>query len=116
MRTAVTIITEEEWAAVRERFPEGSQIRMPSGETGLLNFIDAGGTLHVDMEDGRSLTLTPDADDFTAVPPDAESMIKFKLYMPISATLGSVMKVLQFYKQYGIISQHKEVLVWFIRK
>ena len=31
-------------------------------------------------------------------------------------TVGSVMKVLQFYKQYGIISQHKEVLVWFIRK
>ena len=89
MRTAVTIITEEEWAAVRERFPEGSQIRMPSGETGLLNFIDAGGTLHVDMEDGRSLTLTPNADDFTAVPPDAESMMKFKLYMPISATLGA---------------------------
>ena len=29
---------------------------------------------------------------------------------------GSVMKVLQFYKQYGIISQHKEVLLWFIRK
>ena len=38
----MTHITEEEWAAVRERFPEGSQIRMPSGETGLLNFIDAG--------------------------------------------------------------------------
>ena len=30
--------------------------------------------------------------------------------------VGGVMKVLQFYKQYGIISQHKEELVWFIRK
>ena len=89
MRTAVTIITEEEWAAVRERFPEGSQIRMPSGETGLLNFIDAGGLLHVDTEDGRSLTLAPEEDDFTAAPPDAESMMKFKLYMPISATLNA---------------------------
>ena len=87
MRTAVTIITEEEWAAVRERFPEGSQIRMPSGETGLLNFIDAGGTLHVDMEDGRSLTLTPDADRFEATPPDTAKMSGLKLYMPISASL-----------------------------
>ena len=85
----MTHITEEEWAAVRERFPEGSQIRMPSGETGLLNFIDAGGLLHVDTEDGRSLTLAPEEDDFTAAPPDAESMMKFKLYMPISATLGA---------------------------
>ena len=85
----MTHITEEEWAAVRERFPEGSQIRMPSGETGLLNFIDAGGLLHVDTEDGRSLTLAPEADNFTSVPPDTESMMKFKLYMPISATLGA---------------------------
>ena len=35
---------------------------------------------------------------------------------PTEGNEGSVMKVLQFYKQYDIISQHKEVLVWFIRK
>ena len=85
----MTHITEEEWAAVRERFPEGSRIRMPSGETGLLNFIDAGGLLHVDTEDGRSLTLTPDTDGLTVEPPDTANMDAVKLYMPISATLGA---------------------------
>ena len=85
----MTHITEEEWAAVRERFPEGSRVRMPSGETGLLNFIDAGGLLHVDTEDGRSLTLTPDTDGLTVEPPDTANMDAVKLYMPISATLGA---------------------------
>ena len=89
MRAAVTIITEEKWAAVRERFPEGSRIRMPSGETGLLNFINAGGELHVDMENGRSLTLTPDADGLTVEPPDTANMGAVELYMPIRATLGA---------------------------
>ena len=85
----MTHITEEEWAAVRERFPEGSQIRLPSGETGLLNFIDAGGLLHVDTEDGQSLTLTPDTDGLTVEPPDTANMDAVKLYMPISAKLGA---------------------------
>ena len=92
MTASVTIISEEELAAIQRGFPEGSEIELPSGERGLLNFIDAGGTLHVDMEDGRSLTLAPEEDDFTAAPPDAESMMKFKLYMPISATLGASAK------------------------
>ena len=89
MTASVTIISEEELAAIQRGFPEGSEIELPSGGKGLLNFIDAGGSLHVDMEDGRSLTLAPEEDDFTAAPPDAESMMKFKLYMPISATLGA---------------------------
>ena len=85
----MTRITEEEWAAVRERFPEGSQIRLPSGETGLLNFIDAGGLLHINTEDGRSLTLTPDKDEVTAEPPDMAKMDTLKLYMPLSAAIGT---------------------------
>ena len=89
MKGAVTIISEEELAAIQKDFPEGSEIELPSGGRGLLNFIDAAGLLHVDMEDGRSLTLAPEEDDFTAAPPDAESMMKFKLYMPISATLNA---------------------------
>ena len=85
----MTIISEEELAAIQKDFPEGSEIELPSGGRGLLNFIDAGGSLHVDMEDGRSLTLAPDKDRFAAEPPDTAKMDAVKLYMPISATLGA---------------------------
>ncbi|MBP5718811.1 MAG: DUF4314 domain-containing protein, partial [Abditibacteriota bacterium] len=87
MTEAVTIIPEEERAAVQERFPEGSLIRTPSGERGTLNFIDAGGQLHVDLKNGGSLTLTPDADGLSVTPPDTAKMSDLKLYMPISASL-----------------------------
>ena len=83
----MTIIPEEERAAVQERFPEGSLIRTPSGERGTLNFIDAGGRLHVDLKSGGSLTLTPDADGLRMTPPDTAKMSDLKLYMPISASL-----------------------------
>ena len=83
----MTIIPEEERAAIQERFPEGSLIRTPSGEKGTLNFIDAGGRLHVDLKSGGNLTLTPDADRFEATPPDTAKMSGLKLYMPVSASL-----------------------------
>lgn len=58
---------------LRKKYPEGTRIRlfsmtgepqMQEGLTGTVRFVDDIGSIHVDWDNGSTLALIPDEDDF----------------------------------------------------
>ena len=68
--------TRAEVAAIRKRYPAGSQIEldymneqgMPPGLKGIVKSVDDAGQLHMVWENGRFLALVPGADRFHRLP------------------------------------------------
>jgi len=68
---------ERQLKALRERFPAGTRIRLnhmddpyapvPPGTTGSVAYVDDAGNVHMKWDNGRSLSLIPDEDDFTII-------------------------------------------------
>ena len=68
---------ERQLKALRERFPAGTRIRLnhmddpyapvPPGTTGSVAYVDDAGNVHMKWDNGRSLFLIPDEDDFTII-------------------------------------------------
>lgn len=61
---------------LRKKYPEGTRVRlfsmtgepqMQDGLTGTVRFVDDIGSIHVDWENGSTLALIPDEDDFDIV-------------------------------------------------
>ena len=67
----------EQIKALRERYPAGTLIRLnhmddpyapvPPGTVGEVAFIDDAGNIHMHWQNGRSLSLIEEADDFTVI-------------------------------------------------
>ena len=76
---------------LREQFPPGTRIRLnsemhdpqpiPKGMTGTVQGVDDAGQFLMKWDNGRSLSLIPGEDDFSAVKPQ-----ELKLYMPLQLT------------------------------
>ncbi|MBQ3510582.1 MAG: DUF4314 domain-containing protein [Peptococcaceae bacterium] len=58
---------------LRKKYPEGTRVRlfcmsgesqMQEGLTGTVHFVDDIGSIHVDWDNGSTLALIPDEDDF----------------------------------------------------
>ncbi len=68
---------ERQLKALRERYPAGTRIRLnhmddpyapvPPGTTGSVAYVDDAGNVHMKWDNGRSLSLIPDEDDFTII-------------------------------------------------
>ena len=68
---------ERQLKALLERFPAGTRIRLnhmddpyapvPPGTTGSVAYVDDAGNVHMKWDNGRSLSLIPDEDDFTII-------------------------------------------------
>ena len=68
---------ERQLNALRERFTAGTRIRLnhmddpyapvPPGTTGSVAYVDDAGNVHMKWDNGRSLSLIPDEDDFTII-------------------------------------------------
>ena len=68
---------ERQLKALRERFPAGTRIRLnhmddpyapvPPGTTGSVAYVDDAGNVHMKWDNGRTLSLIPDEDDFTII-------------------------------------------------
>ncbi|MBQ8708917.1 MAG: DUF4314 domain-containing protein [Succinivibrionaceae bacterium] len=68
---------KRELETLRERFPAGTRIRLnhmddpyapvPPGTTGSVVYVDDAGNVHMKWDNGRSLSLIPDEDDFTII-------------------------------------------------
>ena len=61
---------------LRKKYPEGTRVRlfsmngepqMQEGLAGIVRFIDDIGSVHVDWDNGSTLALIPDEDDFEIV-------------------------------------------------
>lgn len=68
---------ERQLKALRERFPADTRIRLnhmddpyapvPPGTTGSVAYVDDAGNVHMKWDNGRSLSLIPDEDNFTII-------------------------------------------------
>ena len=68
---------ERQLKDLRERYPAGTRIRLmhmndpfapvTSGTTGSVAYIDDAGSIHMKWDNGRSLALIPDVDDFEVI-------------------------------------------------
>ena len=68
---------ERQLKALRERYPAGTLIRLkhmaddiapvPPGTIGEVQMIDDGGNIHMKWQNGRSLSLIEEADDFEVI-------------------------------------------------
>ena len=73
---------ERQLQALRERYPEGTRIRLnhmddpyapvPDGTVGEVQYIDDAGNIHMVWENGRTLSLIEGVDDFTIITNDKE--------------------------------------------
>ena len=73
---------EHELTALRERYPAGTRIRLnhmdepysliPPVTTGSVDSIDAAATVHMQWDNGRTLSLIPGEDDFTIITNEEE--------------------------------------------
>lgn len=62
---------------LRKEYPEGTRIQLismrndpkpvPDNTLGTVTFVDDMGTIHMKWDNGRSLGLIPDADEFTKI-------------------------------------------------
>lgn len=69
--------SREEIERLRQRYPAGTQIRLnhmddpfapvPPGTVGEVTMVDDGGNIHMRWQNGRSLSLIEEADDFTVI-------------------------------------------------
>lgn len=70
------IYNEKKVEMLRQRYPEGTRIcidsmddycPIESGTSGTVEFVDDAGTLHCKFDNGRTLGVIPDVDDFHVV-------------------------------------------------
>ena len=66
-------MTEKEVLKLKQGYPPGTRILLnhmddkwavPSGTRGTVDHVDDGGHIHMKWDNGRSLSLVPEADDF----------------------------------------------------
>jgi len=84
-----------EWLKfMKEQYPPGTRIRLIEmndpyspvvpGTEGTVNFIDDQCQLHIDWDNGRTLSLIPGEDRFCVIPKQLHTL---KLYMPLTVRL-----------------------------
>lgn len=66
-----------EIAAIKTEYPSGTRIKLnhmdeskfpvPDGMTGKVTHVDAAGQIHMKWDNGRTLPLVPDVDDFDKI-------------------------------------------------
>ena len=68
---------DEELEKLRAKYPKGTKIRLihmddpqpvPSGTIGEVALIDDAGNIHLNWQNGRSLAIIEDVDDFEVIP------------------------------------------------
>lgn len=72
------MLTRSEVAAIRLNYPPGTRLELqhmddpqpvPDGTSGTVVCVDDGGTIHMEWDNGRSLGLVPQEDQFRKLTP-----------------------------------------------
>lgn len=89
---------------LREKYPKGTRIclnRMgdqyrpvPEGTLGTVEYVDDIGTIHMSWDNGQSLGLIPNQDDFAVIerPDQEEGLIKVLIVEPLQAPRIAIIK------------------------
>lgn len=89
---------------IKEKYPSGTRIQlifmageadMPSGLMGTVDFVDDIGQLQMKWDNGRSLALVPDVDNFATISkPEHKQEKKCKPHAPLIGANGNIFNLM----------------------